>query len=308
MVVVDWFSGRPPDIIITSTGSLILLFLTASDTESDLSEDLSLNRIPPLSAILPFLSSADDTTDSDTPPSLTHGPLHMLTARKRVRPLATHRLAVRHYVDHSSSDYFSPDDSARDSSLDSLLEALDPFTSRGIDVRVVAKTVVRDEVGTDTRDIVEGGDDKVTHLVMPDDVQEVARMIREDEQHAGFSTGVLSRPRGAWCRRRFIYDHTVAIPVHSSVTQEEIEDLVSHRVAEEMKAREAAMNLEPIERYGYIKNHMKTVKNGQARTQERKSEQKPEAKARKSQIFSQLQSILVKQKSTTKDKTQNVSK
>ncbi|GJW33670.1 hypothetical protein Tco_0053702 [Tanacetum coccineum] len=36
--------------------------------------------------------------------------------------------------------------------------------------------------------------------------------------------------------------------------------------------------------YGYMKNHMKTVKNGQARTQERKSEQKPEAKARKSMI------------------------
>ncbi|GKC12664.1 tubulin gamma-1 chain [Tanacetum coccineum] len=34
-------------------------------------------------------------------------------------------------------------------------------------------------------------------------------------------------------------------------------------------------------RYGYIKNHKKTVKNGQARTRERKSEQKPEAKARK---------------------------
>ncbi|GKA98414.1 hypothetical protein Tco_0826351 [Tanacetum coccineum] len=46
-------------------------------------------------------------------------------------------------------------------------------------------------------------------------------------------------------------------------------------------------------RYGYMKNHMKTVKNGQTRTQERKSEQKPEAKARKSQIYSQLQSILV---------------
>ncbi|GJV01101.1 putative reverse transcriptase domain-containing protein [Tanacetum coccineum] len=41
--------------------------------------------------------------------------------------------------------------------------------------------------------------------------------------------------------------------------------------------------------YGYIKNHKKTVKNGQARTRERKSEQKPEAKARKSQIYSQLQ-------------------
>ncbi|GJQ97897.1 reverse transcriptase domain-containing protein [Tanacetum coccineum] len=31
-------------------------------------------------------------------------------------------------------------------------------------------------------------------------------------------------------------------------------------------------------RYGYIKNHKKTVKNGQARTRERKSKQKPEAK------------------------------
>ncbi|GJR88780.1 hypothetical protein Tco_0212791 [Tanacetum coccineum] len=35
--------------------------------------------------------------------------------------------------------------------------------------------------------------------------------------------------------------------------------------------------------YGYIKNHKKTVKNGQARTQERKSEQKP--KANPSDIF-----------------------
>ncbi|GJS95396.1 putative reverse transcriptase domain-containing protein [Tanacetum coccineum] len=35
--------------------------------------------------------------------------------------------------------------------------------------------------------------------------------------------------------------------------------------------------------YGYVKNHKKTVKNGQARTRERKSVQKPEAKARKSQ-------------------------
>ncbi|GKF43294.1 hypothetical protein Tco_0129846, partial [Tanacetum coccineum] len=30
--------------------------------------------------------------------------------------------------------------------------------------------------------------------------------------------------------------------------------------------------------YGYTKNHKKTVKNGQARTQERKSEQKQEEK------------------------------
>ncbi|GJV14442.1 hypothetical protein Tco_1359765, partial [Tanacetum coccineum] len=42
--------------------------------------------------------------------------------------------------------------------------------------------------------------------------------------------------------------------------------------------------------YGYIRNHKKTIKNGQARTRERKSEQKPEAKPRKVN----LQSILDK--------------
>ncbi|GKA12747.1 hypothetical protein Tco_0692293, partial [Tanacetum coccineum] len=40
--------------------------------------------------------------------------------------------------------------------------------------------------------------------------------------------------------------------------------------------------LELVE-YGYIKNHKKTIKNGQARTRERKSAQKPEAKPKKSQ-------------------------
>ncbi|GKA25998.1 hypothetical protein Tco_0712107 [Tanacetum coccineum] len=127
-------------------------------------------NIPPLPAISPFLSSADDTTDSDTPdtpPSPTHGtpftettlstqrspttsgalrrrvmvlapgqpiphgrpyryhlngPVHMMTARKRVGPLPTHRLAVRHSVDYSSSDHFSSDDSSSDSSSSSSSE------------------------------------------------------------------------------------------------------------------------------------------------------------------------------------------
>ncbi|GJZ47398.1 reverse transcriptase domain-containing protein [Tanacetum coccineum] len=109
----------------------------ASDMEFDPSEDPSSDHIPPLPAISPFLSSADDTTDSDTPdtpPSPTHGtpftettlstqrspttsgalrrrvmvlapgqpiphgrpyryhlngPVHMMTARKRVGPLPT---------------------------------------------------------------------------------------------------------------------------------------------------------------------------------------------------------------------------
>ncbi|GJW06954.1 putative reverse transcriptase domain-containing protein [Tanacetum coccineum] len=82
----------------------------ASDSESDPSEDPSSDHIPPLPAISPFLSSDDDTTNSDTPdtpPSPTHG----------------------HPVDHSSSYYFSPDDSARDSSSDSSSKASSDFHS-----------------------------------------------------------------------------------------------------------------------------------------------------------------------------------
>ncbi|GJU92825.1 hypothetical protein Tco_1317581 [Tanacetum coccineum] len=52
-----------------------------------------------------------------------NGPVHMMTARKRVGPLPTHRLAVRHSVDYSSPDHFSLDDSSRDSSSSSSSEA-----------------------------------------------------------------------------------------------------------------------------------------------------------------------------------------
>ncbi|GKA11875.1 putative reverse transcriptase domain-containing protein [Tanacetum coccineum] len=143
----------------------------ASDMEFDPSEDPSSDHIPSLLTISPFLSSADDTTDSDTPdtpPSPTHGtpftyttlftqksptasgalrrrimvlaprqpiphgrpyryhlnePVHMITARKRVEPLLTHRLAVRHSIDYSSLDHFSSDDSSSDSSSETSLDS-----------------------------------------------------------------------------------------------------------------------------------------------------------------------------------------
>nr|GEV87691.1 hypothetical protein [Tanacetum cinerariifolium] len=53
----------------------------------------------------------------------------MMIVRKRVGPLPTRRLAVRHSVDYSSSDHFSSDDSSRDSSSSSSLEiSSDPFS------------------------------------------------------------------------------------------------------------------------------------------------------------------------------------
>ncbi|GJW51083.1 putative reverse transcriptase domain-containing protein [Tanacetum coccineum] len=51
-----------------------------------------------------------------------NGMVHMMTMKKRVRPLPTHRLVVRNSVDYSSSDHFSSDDSLRDSSSSSSSE------------------------------------------------------------------------------------------------------------------------------------------------------------------------------------------
>ncbi|GKE33391.1 hypothetical protein Tco_1452713, partial [Tanacetum coccineum] len=51
-----------------------------------------------------------------------NGPIHMMTMRKRVGPLPTHHLAVRHSVDYSSSNPFTFDDSSRDSPSNSSSE------------------------------------------------------------------------------------------------------------------------------------------------------------------------------------------
>ncbi|GKB74119.1 putative reverse transcriptase domain-containing protein, partial [Tanacetum coccineum] len=45
-----------------------------------------------------------------------NGPVYMMTARKRVGPLPTHHVVVRHSVDYSFSDHFSSDDSSSSSS------------------------------------------------------------------------------------------------------------------------------------------------------------------------------------------------
>nr|GEU69423.1 hypothetical protein [Tanacetum cinerariifolium] len=72
-------------------------------------------------------SPIHDTPPADISPSIhqilpPNGVLMMLTAKKRVRPLPTHRLALRYLADYSSSDHFTLDDSSRDSPSDSSLE------------------------------------------------------------------------------------------------------------------------------------------------------------------------------------------
>ncbi|GKD05622.1 hypothetical protein Tco_1180596 [Tanacetum coccineum] len=221
----------------------------ASDSESDPSKDPSSDHKPPLPATLLFLSSDDDTIDSDspdTPPSPTYGtpftkitsstqrspviphrqvmilapeqpiphgrpyryhlngPIHIMTMRKRVGLLPTHRLAVRHFADHSSSDSSSEassdfhsdasfDSSSRHSLSDhsslylpnvevdlretSLRDDViikDALMDRGIDARVVVEDVDRDETETGVRGLVEVRVEGVTHPVMPKDIPEPA--------------------------------------------------------------------------------------------------------------------------------------
>ncbi|GKA50212.1 hypothetical protein Tco_0743285 [Tanacetum coccineum] len=89
----------------------------AYDSEFDPFEDPSSDHIPPLPAILPFLSSADDTTNSDTPdtpPSPTHGtPFTEITSSTQRLPIIPCRrvmiLAPGQPIPHDSSSEASSD-------------------------------------------------------------------------------------------------------------------------------------------------------------------------------------------------------
>nr|GFA62969.1 hypothetical protein [Tanacetum cinerariifolium] len=90
----------------------------ASETESDPTEDPSSGHIPPLLAISSFLSSGDDTTDSDTPdttPSPTHDtPFNEITASTQRSPVIPRRrvtiLAPGQPIPHDSSSRHSSSD------------------------------------------------------------------------------------------------------------------------------------------------------------------------------------------------------
>ncbi|GJU95447.1 hypothetical protein Tco_1320203 [Tanacetum coccineum] len=134
----------------------------------DPSEDPSLDHIPPLPATLPFLSSTNDYSYSDIPdippsPShvlapgqpIPHGrpysyhlnrPVHMMTVRKRVGPLPTHCLAVRHSVDYASLDHFSSDDSSRDSSSSSSSKSVHFDVEKRVGPMPTYRLVVRHSV------------------------------------------------------------------------------------------------------------------------------------------------------------------
>nr|GFA01726.1 hypothetical protein [Tanacetum cinerariifolium] len=78
------------------------------DTESDPSKHPSSGHIPPLPAVSPFLSSDDDTTDSDTPdtpPLPTHGTpfTEITTSTQRSPVIPRRRVMILRFHDHTQA-------------------------------------------------------------------------------------------------------------------------------------------------------------------------------------------------------------
>nr|GEV85423.1 hypothetical protein [Tanacetum cinerariifolium] len=95
-----------------------------------------------------------------------NGPVYMMTARKRVRPLPVHQLSVRHTVDHSSSDPSSRHSSSDHSSPDSQSTSAGPSRKRRRDIGYLADVEVNPR---------ETKVERVVHPTMPEDIPEPAQ-------------------------------------------------------------------------------------------------------------------------------------
>nr|GEW91266.1 hypothetical protein [Tanacetum cinerariifolium] len=223
-----------------------LNYSPASDTESDPSEDPSSYHIPPLLAISPFLSSADDIIDSDTPdtppspahdhsspdlPSTSAGP-----SRKRRRFLMTFVPALPHVFGALSPvranlipspkrvrDFgylANVEVDPRETSLRDDVMVRDALRDRGIDARIIVEAVDREESETGTRGLVEVIVERVTHLVMLEDTHEPAQEKRAVECMYETLRSLVQR----------FHDHTEAIPVHRIHVIEGVQREQGHRI------------------------------------------------------------------------------
>nr|GFA84183.1 hypothetical protein [Tanacetum cinerariifolium] len=192
-----------------------------SEAESDPSEDPVSGHIPPLPATSPFLSSDDDTTNSDTPdtpPSPTHDtPFTEITAstqrspvipRRRVMILSPgqpipHGRPYRYHLNGPVPMTSVPALPLVSGALSPVRADLIPSPKRVRDIGYLA------DVEDDPR---ETRDERVTYPVMPEDTPEPAQ---EGVAEVTYETlGDLVK--------RF-HDYTQAIPVHRIQTTEGIQ-------------------------------------------------------------------------------------
>nr|GEY54098.1 putative retrotransposon Gag domain-containing protein [Tanacetum cinerariifolium] len=256
----------------------------ASDTKSNPSSD----HIPPLPAISPFLSSTDDTTDSDTPdtpPSPTHDhsspdlpSTYAGPSRKR------HRSSMRYVpalppvsgdLSPVRADLIPLPKRVRDfgyladvevdpkeTSLRDDVMVRDALRDRGIDDRVTVEAVDREESETGTRGPIEVNEGvqreqgrriigiESTVTVLTERIAGLERDNKRLRDTTSVESQRVDRLQRGMSRMQIELRKMPNTRSRVSMTHEEVEELVARRVAEEMEARKAAMNLEPLNENG----------------------------------------------------------
>nr|GEY62240.1 hypothetical protein [Tanacetum cinerariifolium] len=204
--------------IVAPTIPLSPDYSPASEAESDPSEDSASCHIPPLPAISPFLSSDNDTTDSDTPdtpPSPTHDTTFTeITASTKRSPVIPRRrvmiLSPGQPIPHwpSRKRRRSPITSVPtlpliSRALSHVCTDLIPPSKRVKDIGYFA------DVEVDPR---ETKVERVAHPAMPEDIPEPAQEG---------ATEVTYETLGDLVQR--FHDHTQAIPVYRIQTIEGVQ-------------------------------------------------------------------------------------
>nr|GEV59114.1 retrotransposon protein, putative, Ty3-gypsy subclass [Tanacetum cinerariifolium] len=247
----------------------------ASKTESDPSEDSSSGHIPPLPARSPVIPHhrvmilAPEQRIPHGRPYCYHPnmPVHMITARKRVRQLPVQQLSVRHSVDHSSLDSSSRHSSSDHSSSDlpstfagpSRKRRRSPMTSvPALPLVSEALSPVRADLIPSpkrVRDIgyltdVEVGSretrvERVTHPAMPEDIPEPAQEGAAKREQGHRIVGVESEVTALTERVAELERDNMRLRGTASVESQRVDQLqrgmsqlVARRVAEEMEACE----------------------------------------------------------------------
>nr|GEW62786.1 reverse transcriptase domain-containing protein [Tanacetum cinerariifolium] len=164
--------------------------------------------------------------------------------------------------------------------IDECFAYADALRDRGIDARVVVEAVDRDGIKTDVRGPIEVIVERITHPAMLEDISEPAQegAVEREQRHriVEVESAVTTltervaelekdnrRLRGAASIEMILHYLEISSSVTllrcrkmpntrsgASMTHEEVEELVSRRVAEEMAAREATRNLVTLNENG----------------------------------------------------------
>ncbi|GKE78673.1 hypothetical protein Tco_1544793, partial [Tanacetum coccineum] len=143
--------------------------------------------------------------------------------------------------------------------IDECIAYADALRDTGIDARVVVEAVDRDKTETGVRGPVEVRVERVTHPAMPEDIPEPAQegavevtyktlgdLVQRIVVVESVVTALTKRVAELERDNMRLRDTMPNTRSGASMIHEEVEELVTLRVAKQMDAREAARTLEPL--------------------------------------------------------------